>query len=103
MLVEPLHPVRQPSDAGLEESNSQFREQVEHTSADQCAYCAHDLERIGRRMLQEQIIAHFKGAQTVGRPRRAAMEARGQVLVLASLPDRMERRMIEQFVLDVSG
>src|SRR6202044_4272350 len=99
MLVEALHPERQPADARFEERNPQFREYIHHAAAYQRRDPAHHLKWIRRRMLNEQIVAHLERAHSVRRTRRAAVKAGRQVGLDARLPNGMERGMVEQLVL----
>src|ERR1700674_5661215 len=99
MLVEPLHPERQPSDPRLEKRSAQLRENVEHAATNERRNPTHHLERISRRVLDEKIVAHLESAEPVRRTRSSAMKARRQIYIHACLPNRMEPRMVEQLVL----
>ncbi len=101
VLVEPLHPERQPSHARLQKRSAQSRENVEHAAADECRNPAHHLERIRRRVLDEKIIAHLESSEPIRRTRGAAVKACRQIGIDARLPNRMEPRMVEQLVFHV--
>src|ERR1700685_4634216 len=101
MLVQAFHPVRQPAHAGLEDRSAQPRKEIEHAAPNQRGERAHALEGIGGGVLQEQGVGHVEGAQPVWWARGTAMEAGGQIGVLASLPNRMKGRMVEQSILDM--
>src|SRR5277367_5105873 len=99
MLVEALHPERQPSDPRLQHRHSQARKNMEHAATDQRGDSTHHFKWIGRRMLEEKIVAELEGAASIGRARGATMKTCRQILFLARFPNRVEVRMVKELVL----
>src|SRR2546427_13172020 len=54
-------------------------------------------------MLEEEVITHLECADSIGGSRHAAMKTSRKTIFLTSLPNRMEKRMIEELVLNVAG
>src|SRR5687767_4955717 len=103
MLVDAVEPPCDPADSGFDEARTKPRILVEDSTSHQGSHRSHLLERVCERMHEKQVVARLAGSHRIRRSARACMEADRQVVMLRSLEDGFEPRVIEVVLVDVRG
>ena len=86
LLVQPVHPVRHPTGAGLQEPNPQPGIALQHAAEDELGHGDHLLERMGHRMDGQELVEPVRAR---GVP-RLAVDGDGHVQPLHRLVERVQ-------------